>query len=314
VLTPAESNEVDRVTAKLDTGDNYLVSSDSTWDDFFHGIRSLLDVFNFAAREYTVCCFNLHDLFVAGGLLDAVARNPELPEEPFSTANVLNEIDAGLDRVVVVCKKFGIDHSEKLGRFKTEIRAHPEPHVIQALITEVKHAILNQFKGRSCFILTTEETQMYNIGGSLSAKAGFAFPRSEDELGHAANCLALNEPHACVFHTMNALEEPLRAMARYFGIETETAMWGTIINGIKDKLDVISRKAKRGKRKTETLQFYGEAAKEFAYFNEAWRIYTMHGRASYDSHSARSIFDHVLHFTEQLGQRLSTRSKGKCRL
>jgi hypothetical protein len=114
---------------------------------------------------------------------------------------------------------------------------------------------------------------------------------------------------------MNALEEPLGAMARFLDRRFEVATWGTVINAIKSKIDQISRTGTRGRAKTKILETYGEAAQEFAYFNEAWRIRVMHGRASYDVHNARSIFNHVEHFVERLSTAgLSTRSRKKFRL
>src|SRR2546426_1063480 len=79
-----------------------------------------------------------------------------------------------------------------------------------------------------------------------------SFPLAGGELIEAAKCLAMGRDPAAVFHSMNALESPLRVIARYFGVRFDSATsWGTAIGNIKDKIDAISRKAKRGKRKSE---------------------------------------------------------------
>ena len=106
----------------------------------------------------------------------------------------------------------------------------------------------------------------------------------------------------------------MRAVARYFSVPFDgLTSWGTAIGSIKNKIDAISRTAKRSKRKSDTLQFYGEAAKEFSYFAEAWRNHVMHSRGEYDVHTARSVWEHVEQFSAHLSRRLSSRSRAKYR-
>lgn len=259
-------------------------------------------MYQFAAERYTKCCFTLFDL--TGWALAL--------EEPQERSEGLQGIKAGFLELADLCKSMGLDCLEMVNRISETIQTEPDAKSAEHLIEEVKHALLKAFRGRSCWIMTPEETALFT--STPSTRIGGRFEESAGHLTDATHCLALGKSKASVYHAMCALEAPLGAMARYFSLPFDTASWGTIIGNIKDKLDRISRNAKASKKKKDVLQFYGEAAKEFAYFNEAWRIHAMHGRGAYDPNNARSIYEHVRHFTDHLATRLSSRSRAKCRL
>jgi hypothetical protein len=263
---------------------------------------SLWNMVEFTASEYASCCFTLHDLTASAYGIEN--------DDPAAQAENVADILSGLTKLSKFCRGMGLDCVEMIERISQNIdggglkSAHD-------LIGEIQYALLKETRGRKCYLLTKAESRLFDWAPSSSIAT--AFPASVSELTNAAQCLALGRAHAVVFHSMNALECPLRALARYFIVPFNNATsWGTAIGSIKDKIDKIDRLGKRGVRKTEILTFYGEAAKEFSYFNAAWRIHVMHGRAEYDRHSARSIWEHVVQFTDKLSKRLSVRSRSKC--
>lgn len=267
-----------------------------------YGLRSLFDVVNFALDQYMRSWEAGADLWASADSIN----------DPKDGTDSLKEVLEGLTKMREMCAHLGVDCTDLINLAMTQIETDRDHKVTMSQVRTIEHAIQKELRERLCFLMTKDESKLYRP--MVNSRTSTKFPESIAQRQIAARCLALELPEAGVYHSMCALEGPLGAMARYFGLKMEMATWGTIINSIKDKLDSISRKAAKGKQKTLVLQFYGEAAKEFAYFNEAWRVHAMHGRASYDLNSARSVYDHVVHFTDLLAQKLSDRSKAKCRL
>jgi hypothetical protein len=226
----------------------------------------------------------------------------------------VKEVIAELLKVREMCAHLGVDCTDNATRAMNQIRQDCNGPVTMTLIRELEHAIQKELRSRLCFLMTKEESHLYG-SQLLNADAALAFPHSSQELIGAARCLALDQPQACVFHSMNALEEPLGATARFFGKRFEASMWGTIIDSIARELAAITNSPIRSRAKTKILADYGEVAKEFTYFNHAWRIRVMHGRKSYDPHSARSVLNHVAEFINRISAAgLSTRTRKKYRI
>ena len=61
----------------------------------------------------------------------------------------------------------------------------------------------------------------------------------------------------------------------------------------------------RGEFKDEELTFYSQAAVQFRYFKDAWRVRVAHARASYEESQALTVFNHTLEFFDVLATRLS---------
>jgi len=257
---------------------------------------------SFDPIRYMNRCIELNDLIGSAYGLD---------DEDAEEKNVsLKEIQTGLARLSRLCGQMGISCTEMIDRISGKITEQPHTKSADDLIDEIQHAIRGELRGRMCFILTLEESTLYRKS-ELSARAMVAFPQANEEMGHAGECIALGQYQAGVFHAMNALEQPLRVLANYFSVPFDPpATWGPVINAIKDKIDKIDRSKKPNKRKADdALSFFGEAAKEFAYFKDAWRNHVMHSRGSYDEHTSHSIYNHVVSFVEHLSERLSHSSR-----
>src|SRR5271170_7882286 len=84
-----------------------------SWDDFFHGFRSLLELYQFAAREYTECCFRLEEIYGLAFWLDN-----DSPEE--KDGKVQN-IRAQLSDLARITKRMGIDCAEAADRIAAKI-------------------------------------------------------------------------------------------------------------------------------------------------------------------------------------------------
>jgi cytochrome P450 len=135
-----------------------------------------------------------------------------------------------------------------------------------------------------------------------------AFPLAAKELVSAGNAFAAGLPTSCVFHSMRAAEIGVRVLAKALGVTfpdkpIELAEWQNILDQADSKI-VAKKNLPRGSAKDEELNFYSQAAVQFRYFKDAWRIRVAHARETYEDYQARRIFDHTLEFFETLSARL----------
>jgi hypothetical protein len=83
----------------------------------------------------------------------------------------------------------------------------------------------------------------------------------------------------------------------------ELAEWANIL----DQADAIIVKMKempRGTHKDQVLTFYSQAAVQFRYFKDGWRVRVAHARETYEETAAIRVFNHTHEFFETLSARL----------
>lgn len=137
------------------------------------------------------------------------------------------------------------------------------------------------------------------------------FKSTRNDVTETANCYAFARYTACVFHAMRVVEKGLHAFVRHlnakhnaginFGKKVEEEQWGRITEEIQIAIESPKRLKRLNPVPTrEEMRFYATAAKEFEYFNEAWRKDVSHSRKSYDKTSALSVMEHVRKFMQIL--------------
>jgi hypothetical protein len=107
---------------------------------------------------------------------------------------------------------------------------------------------------------------------------------------------------------MRAAEIGVRVLGRELGVEfpdkpLELAEWQNILDQCDAKI-VAMKEMRRGVEKDEKLNFYSQAAVQFRYFKDAWRVRVAHARETYEEKAATRVFDHTLEFFETLATRL----------
>jgi hypothetical protein len=135
-----------------------------------------------------------------------------------------------------------------------------------------------------------------------------AFPSASKELAAAGNSLAAGLYTASVFHAMRAAEIGVRALGSALGVSfpnkpLELAEWHNILDQCDAKI-VSIKNMPAGTHKDEELKFYSQAAVQFRYFKDAWRVRVAHARETYEEPPAVRVFDHTLEFFETLATRL----------
>jgi len=142
------------------------------------------------------------------------------------------------------------------------------------------------------------------------------FVSARQDIISAANCHAVGEYTACVFHSMRVVEKGLRALAKERGLKKlrkvsiEWNDWNTIIKAIQVKVDAIEKDWGRGFRKDSALEFYRGAIGELFAFKDCYRNYVTHDRATYDHGQSISVIHRVMEFMQRLSARLSENQKG----
>ena len=143
---------------------------------------------------------------------------------------------------------------------------------------------------------------------TLPSTVTAAFPTASKEMAAAGNSLAVGLYTACVFHSMRAAEIGLRVLGKELDVSfpdkpLELAEWQNILDQADSK--VVAMKAlPRGTHKDAELNFYSQAAVQFRYFKDGWRVRVAHARETYEESPALKVFNHTLEFFETLATRL----------
>jgi hypothetical protein len=136
-----------------------------------------------------------------------------------------------------------------------------------------------------------------------------SFPDATDaDTESAAECYALEQPMACVFHMMRVAEYGLRGIARKIGVTltdrgkhqpVEYATWDKVITAIHNKI-AAARQLSQGPKKSRKLQFYSDAAENCTYIRDLWCNETSHTRKRYNAAEALGIMNRVKDFMQLL--------------
>jgi hypothetical protein len=142
----------------------------------------------------------------------------------------------------------------------------------------------------------------------LQSTVTTAFPAASKEIVAAGNSLAVGLYTACVFHSMRAAEIGVRVLGVMLDVSfpdkpLELAEWQNILDQVDSKI-VAMKELPRGTKKDDELNFYSQAAVQFRYFKDAWRVRVAHARETYEESPAIKVFDHTLDFFDTLATRL----------
>ena len=166
-----------------------------------------------------------------------------------------------------------------------------------------------EIKSKLFLYIPSDRARFYEYDNVLSEKARDAFPSAYKELKEAGSCYAAERYTACVFHAMRAAEIGLRALGHQVGVSfpdkpLELAEWQNIIQMAEARIKEIVDKQSKGLAKDEDQKFYGQAAAQFRYFKDGWRIRVAHARETYVGSQAYAVLSHARDFFETLAERL----------
>jgi hypothetical protein len=169
----------------------------------------------------------------------------------------------------------------------------------------LSRALENELRAKLLIYVPSHRVHYYDM--LIKTEVRDAFPKASQEITWAGDALALELSTASVFHSMRAAEIGVRTLGQQLGAifpyNIELAEWHNILDQIDAKIRDMKQLPK-GTAKDDDLQFYSEAAAQFRYFKDGWRIRVAHARATYDESQATTVLDHVVSFFEILARRL----------
>jgi hypothetical protein len=207
-----------------------------------------------------------------------------------------------LKELAAVCEQLSLKVSTALvNRRVTELPAS------EGEFNLLLEAVKEELKNRLMLFVPPHLAGYYNRSSMLTPSAKTAFPTPFKELMAAGNAVALGLPTASVFQSMRAAEIGVRCMATALGVvfsfPIEFAEWGRVVAEIEPKIEAIKQQPRSTSRDAD-LTFYSEAASQFRYFNDGWRIRVSHARVTYEESQAIRLLRHTREFFETLAARL----------
>ena len=185
----------------------------------------------------------------------------------------------------------------ELDRFQTALSVESLSQ-LSSRADHLRHRVQDELENEWYFQVDRNEVRYYGKKDLFGPQVAKKFKAAAYDIEHAGNCLALQQPTACVFHLMRAMEVALRALgARLKHKVGPKDTLGKILNDISPKLNAMPDKTETQKRKKER---WAEARANLFHVKQAWRDNSMHGKQIYDREHAYAIFRAVSTFMTHL--------------
>jgi hypothetical protein len=269
------------------------------WDS--RRLWSLWEMLNFSLFSFVWALKGLSQeiaVAMSRAVADAHATLSD-PDKERATAN--------LTFVADTCNKMLLGSAiNRLGRIFTDLRTRAVTYTELANeLNILREAIEDDIQTEYFFHYSRQKgAALLRVPGDWAATIK-SFKSVEPEITEAVDCYAMGHNTACVFHLMRVLEHGLRELAGAVNLAFGIQQWQTIIEQIEAEIREIAKNWKASPIKTDWMQFYSEAAKEFMYFKDGWRNHVMHNRITYDQYQAAGSIEHVRAFMNHLSTRLS---------
>jgi hypothetical protein len=208
---------------------------------------------------------------------------------------------ADLKEIYEVCKKLNMEISRAL--LAPRLDDIPKSEGEFDILLEV---IFREAFDKKFLFIPPHRAKHYDL--VLQSTITTAFPSASKEVVASGNCFACGLFTASVFHSMRAAEIGMRSLGAALDVSfpdkpLELAEWQNILDQADSKI-VAMKSLQRGTSKDENLNFYSQAAVQFRYFKDAWRVRVAHARETYEEPGALKIFNHTLEFFETISTRL----------
>jgi hypothetical protein len=226
-------------------------------------------------------------------LIETAPKSPS-SEQLDDAKNSLQELEKSCRELnLVVSALLAKDAIEDLPRTAREFDV-----LISAFTAELKSHLF--------LFVPTHLAKYYEL--TLQSTITTRFPHASKEIVAAGNCLAAGLFTASVFHSMRAAEIGLRVLGNELGVffpdkPLELAEWQQILEQAESKIKAMKSLQPKQHREEE-LNFFSQAAVQFTYFKDAWRVRVAHARETYEENPAIRVFNHTLEFFETLATRL----------
>lgn len=179
------------------------------------------------------------------------------------------------------------------------VKFPPPGSVAQAimhLLARVQDALQQQF----FFHLIQQDVSFYGKTAAFGETVAKKFEKSQSDIEAAGNCLALQQPTACVFHLMRAMEVAVRDLAKRVKVTiTPQTTWRQMTGQMDDKIKKMPETNDRLKHKKNDWE---AARANLHHVGSVWRNSTMHPAVSYTQPQALDVFNAVRVFMTALAE------------
>jgi hypothetical protein len=221
-------------------------------------------------------------------------------DEPFKSDHV-EALKNNFKELIKLCESLDMPVAKEL--LSTRLTSPPQSEGEFNILIDALRA---ELKAKLFIFIPADRAKHYATDQPEKVLA--AFPSASKEMRMAGNCFACGVFTASVFHSMRAAEIGVRAMATELGVtfpfDMALAEWHNILDQIDNKIKEM-KSLPKGTKKDEDLQFYSEAASQFRFFKDGWRIRVSHARATYGQSDSLRVLDHVKDFFTTLSTRLT---------
>jgi hypothetical protein len=193
------------------------------------------------------------------------------------------QIKDGIIELAGLCERIGLTTSlELLKDRETDL-----PQTTREWETLVA-AVRAELKSNLFLFVPQHRARYYEL--TLQNAVTTGFPMASKELVTAGNSFAVGLYTACVFHSMRAAEIGVRAFGKELDVSfpdkpLELAEWQNILDQCDSKITAM-KNLPRGSNKDDKVNIYSQAAVQFRYFKDGWRIRVAHARETYEESPA----------------------------
>lgn len=147
------------------------------------------------------------------------------------------------------------------------------------------HGLFCLFKdeAKSCrsLVLSPAAVHLYTNREPFGPAVADKFRPAADEIEHAAQCLALEQPTASIFHLMRAMERVVQSLSENLGIDKLEREWGKLLSDMHAAIERMSKGPER--------DAWSQAHANLYHVKQAWRNNTMHPKQCYTVEEAKEV-------------------------
>jgi hypothetical protein len=163
--------------------------------------------------------------------------------------------------------------------------------MIATAITHFISSLQDELKRQYFFHVPEQDVPFYGKEQPFGEAVTKKFKEAAEDIERAGNCLALQQPTACVFHLMRAMEVVVRKLSRRLNVTiTPQTTWRQMTGAMDIKIKAMPEKTEHEKRKKNDWE---EARANLHHVGSVWRNNTMHPATSYTQSQARDVFSAV---------------------
>lgn len=220
------------------------------------------------------------------------------PAQQNDSRTQMQDVLGNLNRVCIL-SDLDQEIGPELARFQSALAT--ETHAkLAARCDHLRHAIQDALENEHYFQVDRFDVRFYDQSDAFGAQVTTKFPKATDDIKNAGNCIALQQPDACVFHLMRAMEVAVRRLGQRLGMPiTPQTTWRRLTGSMDGKIRLLSESTHKQKEKKNRWE---EARANLHQVGSVWRNNTMHPAVSYSPSQAHDVFDAVRVFMSALAQ------------